>query len=101
MVVVFVSQGAGLLLVALLLPLLGTPAPAPIDWICGSIAGLTGGVGVALFYRALAIGVMAVVAPITALCAVGVPVIVALLLGERPGILAGVGMAMAMVAIVL
>ena len=51
----------------------------------GAAAGLTGGAGVALLYRALAIGVMAVVAPTTAVCAVAIPVLAAVALGERPG----------------
>jgi uncharacterized membrane protein len=102
MAVVVVSQGAGLLLVALLLPLLGTPAPGASDWTWGVVAGLTGGIGVALLYRALAIGVMSLVAPVTAVCAVAVPVVVAVaLLGERPAVYASVGIVVAIVAIAL
>ena len=100
-VIVVVSQGAGLLFVALLLPLLGTPVPGRADWMWGSVAGLTGGVGVALLYRALAIGVMAVVAPTTAVCAVAVPVAIAVALGERPGAQAITGILLAIVAIAL
>ena len=101
MAVVVISQGAGLMLVALLLPLLPAASPTASDWIWGAVAGITGGVGVALLYRALAVGIMAVVAPVTALCAVAVPVTMAILLGERPGMQASVGMTLAMIAIVL
>jgi uncharacterized membrane protein len=100
-VVVAISQAAGLVMVTLLLALLPPSALTQSDWIWSAAAGLTGGGGVALLYRALAVGVMAVVAPVTALCAVAVPVIVAIALGERPGTAAGVGMTIAMVAIVL
>jgi drug/metabolite transporter (DMT)-like permease len=99
--VVTISQGAGLLMVALLLPMLTSAAPGRSDWIWGGVAGLTGGVGVALLYRALAVGVMAVVAPTTAVCAVLVPVIIAIALGERPGAREAVGIGLAVVAIVL
>jgi drug/metabolite transporter (DMT)-like permease len=99
--VVLISQAAGLVMVALLLPLLTAAAPGRSDWIWGGIAGLSGGIGVALLYRALAIGVMAVVAPTTAVCAVLVPVIVAIGLGERPGTRESAGIALAVVAIVL
>jgi drug/metabolite transporter (DMT)-like permease len=99
--VVTISQGAGLLMVALLLPMLTSAAPGRSDWIWGGVAGLTGGVGVALLYRALAVGVMAVVAPTTAVCAVLVPVIIAIALGERPGARESVGIGLAVVAIVL
>jgi len=65
------------------------------------LAGLTGGIGVALLYQALAIGRMAVVAPTTAVCAVAIPVVVAMLLGERPGPLAVGGILLGIVSIVL
>jgi drug/metabolite transporter (DMT)-like permease len=99
--VVTISQGAGLVMVALLLPMLTSAAPGRSDWIWGAIAGLTGGVGVALLYRALAVGVMAVVAPTTAVCAVLVPVLIAIALGERPGTRESLGIGLAVVAIVL
>lgn len=88
-------------MVALLLPLLSSAAPASSDWIWGGVAGLSGGIGVALLYRALAVGIMAVVAPTTAVCAVLVPVLTAIALGERPGARATAGIALAIAAITL
>ena len=55
----------------------------------------------ALLYRGLAIGRMAVVAPTTAVCAVVIPVVAAMLLGERPGGLAVLGIALGIGSIVL
>src|SRR4030095_11951379 len=78
--VVVCSQFSGMVLLALLLPILPGSFPSPADLLCG--------VGVALLYRALAVGRMAVVAPTTAVCAVVIPVVAAMLLGERPGGLA-------------
>jgi drug/metabolite transporter (DMT)-like permease len=95
--VVVVSQLSGLVLLLLLMPFLPAASPSRADLLWGVAAALTGGVGVALLYRALAIGRMAVVAPTTAVCAVAIPVVVSVLLGERPGppavagILLGVG----------
>lgn len=95
--VVVVSQLSGLVGLLLLMPLLPAASPSRADLLWGVSAALTGGAGVALLYRALAIGRMAVVAPTTAVCAVALPVLVAVLLGERPGppavagILLGVG----------
>jgi drug/metabolite transporter (DMT)-like permease len=100
-VVTFIAQAAGLGLLALLLPLLPSSAPVPSDYLWGVAAGVSGSGGVALLYRALAIGTMSVVAPITAVCAVAVPVLVALMLGERPGMYAGAGIVLAAAAIVL
>ncbi len=75
--IVVVSQLAGLVMLLIVLPVLPAAAPTRADFVWGAIAGLTGGTGVALLYRALAIGVMAVVAPTTAVCAVAIPVLVA------------------------
>jgi uncharacterized membrane protein len=99
--IVLISQAAGLVMVTLILLLQQTSVPGRADWLWGSVAGLAGGIGVALLYRALAVGVMAVVAPITAVCAVVVPVAVAVLLGERPLVQQAAGMTLALLAIVL
>src|SRR4051812_19888009 len=99
--VVFLSQLSGLLTLALLLPLLPHSTPTQADLLWGACAGLSGGIGVALLYRALAIGIMAVVAPTTAVCAVAIPVLVSVFLGERPAPLAVTGIALGIVSIVL
>ena len=99
--VVAVSQLAGLLLLFVMFPFLPAASPGRADVLWGALAGVTGGGGVALLYRALAIGVMAVVAPTTAVCAVVIPVLVAVALGERPAARTFAGIALAMVAIVL
>jgi drug/metabolite transporter (DMT)-like permease len=99
--VVVLSQASGLILLALLLPFLPSASPVPADLLWGAAAGLTGGIGVALLYRALAIGIMAVVAPITAVCAVTIPVVVSVLLGERPVPLAVAGIILGIASIVL
>ncbi|HKU62176.1 MAG TPA: DMT family transporter [Gemmatimonadales bacterium] len=99
--VVIYSQLSGLVLLAVLLPLLPGSSPSRADLLWGVAAGLTGGGGVALLYRALAIGRMAVVAPTTAVCAVVIPVVAAMILGERPGGLAVLGIVVGIGAIVL
>ena len=85
-----------------LLPLLPGASPSAADLFWGGTAGLTGGVGVALLYRALAVGRMAVVAPTTAVCAVTIPVITDVFFGERlaPLTLFGIGLAMVAIALV-
>src|SRR6185295_8053033 len=64
--VIVLSQLSGLVLLIILLPFLPAAAPSRADLLWGALAGLTGGVGVALLYHGLAIGRMAVVAPTTA-----------------------------------
>src|SRR3954470_1233219 len=99
--VVVLSQTSGLILLGLILPLLPEASPSHADLLWGAAAGLTGGIGVALLYRALAIGIMAVVAPTTAVCAVVIPVVVSVLLGERPVPLAVLGIVLGLASIVL
>lgn len=99
--IVLFSQLSGLVSLLLLMPLLEAATPTRMDMLWGVVAGLTGGIGVALLYRALAIGTMAVVAPTTAVCAVTIPVVVSVVLGERPPPLAVLGIVLGVVSIVL
>jgi uncharacterized membrane protein len=100
-VVVIVTQAAGLAVLAILLPLLPEATISRADLLWGISAGVSGGAGVALLYRALAIGTMAIVAPTTAVCAVAIPVMAGVALGERPPAMTVAGIALALVAIVL
>ena len=99
--VVIFSQASGMLLLALLIPFLPKASPTRADLLWGVAAGLTGGIGVALLYRALAMGAMSVVAPVTAVCAVALPVVFAVMQGERPTTLAAVGIGIGILSIVL
>ncbi|HZA75885.1 MAG TPA: DMT family transporter [Acidimicrobiales bacterium] len=67
----------------------------------GGVAGLVGGVGVALLYRGLSIGSMSVVAPIAALLSGAVPVLAGIGSGERPPAAAVGGIGLALVAVTL
>lgn len=98
--VVALSHLVGLGLLVLVVPWLGG-APRPEDLAWGAAAGVAGGAGLALFYRALATGTMSVVAPVTAVTAAGVPVLAGLLAGERVGPWTATGVALALVAVVL
>jgi drug/metabolite transporter (DMT)-like permease len=98
---VVVSQTAGLILLLLALPLLPETIVNPIDIAWGAVAGLAGGSGVALLYRALALGPMSLVAPLTAVFAAAVPVFTGLALGERLSMVTTLGIALAAIAIVL
>jgi drug/metabolite transporter (DMT)-like permease len=99
--VVLLSQFSGLALVVLLLSVLPSAAVHQSDLVWGGIAGLVGGAGVALLYRALSVGVMAVVAPTTAVCAVTIPVVYSVFRGERPAPLAVLGIILGIASIVL
>ena len=99
--IVVTSQGAGMAMLVLLFPLLPEASPSATDLLWGGTAGLTGGIGVALLYRGLAVGRMAVVAPTTAVCAVIIPVVTGVFFGERLAPLTMFGIGLAILAIVL
>ena len=100
--VVFISQASGLFFLALSMPILPSATASRADLLWGVASALTGGIGVSLLYRALAIGAMAVVAPTTAVCAVAIPVLVSVFLGERllPLAVAGIGLGLASIVLV-
>ena len=92
------SAGAVIVLAAALLAG-GPPAAAGIGW--GACAGAAGGVGLMFFYSGLAAGPMSVVAPLSSLVSIVLPVGVALAAGERPGPLVYAGALVCLGAIVL
>ena len=98
--VLLLSQGVGLAGIALIAALIGGSASGS-DLLLGAAAGLAGGAGVAMLYRGLATGAMSLVAPITGVVAVVVPVAYGIAHGERPGApqLAGIGLAVAAVTL--
>jgi uncharacterized membrane protein len=97
--VAFWSQAAGALGLAVALALEGTRPPVTgIAW--GLAAGAGSGIALVLFYRSLAEGTMSVVAPISA-CGAVVPVAAAVLTGDHPGALAGLGVLAAIAGVVL
>jgi drug/metabolite transporter (DMT)-like permease len=98
--VVVWSQLAGLALLLMALPLVSPSPPRPSDLGWGALGGVGGGAGVALLYRGLSVGRMSVVAPVTAAGAAVIPVLVGISFGERPGVLAVAGVALALAAIV-
>ena len=99
--VVLGAQYVGFVGIGLLLLIDGTPRAPAGDLLIGAIASCIGVLGVGLLYFGLARGPMGVVAPITAVGSAIVPVAWALVRGERPGVAALVGVAVALVAVVL
>jgi drug/metabolite transporter (DMT)-like permease len=98
--VVFGSQVVSLVFVIVVAPLFGGhPHSADMTWAAGG--GVAGAVGLVSFYRALAIGPMSITAPVSAVIAAVIPVLVGIVSGERPGARALLGIPVAVVAIVL
>jgi drug/metabolite transporter (DMT)-like permease len=97
--VTLTSQGAGFLALLVWLAASGFQLDERA-LVYGLIAGLGGGAGLALFYRALAVGTMSIVSPVVA-CGALVPFGLALATGDRPALVALVGAGVALGGAVL
>ena len=98
--VLLISQGVGLVMLLPLAAAHGWPlldGPSAGFAVTGSLAGL---VGVTALYRGMAVGTVSIVAPISSTGA-AVPILFGLLRGERPTLLQTLGIALALVGIVL
>ena len=98
--VLAVSAPIGLLAVAVWVVVDGEPAPPAATVALAAGAGVAGIVGLGALYRGMAVGAMAVVAPISAAAAV-VPVVVGLAVGDRPSAPQLAGMAVVLVGVAL
>jgi drug/metabolite transporter (DMT)-like permease len=95
------TQAIGLLAAILLAILRGEPFPHGADLAWATIGGFAGVVGITSLYRGLAVGRMGVVAPTTGVLAAVVPVVVGFATEGLPRAEALVGIALALVAVVL
>lgn len=99
MLVALVSQAAGGALLFVVIFFSGEAfAGGGFAW--GMLAGVCTGSALVLFYRGLATGNMAVVAPISG-CGVIVPVIAAFLLGEPPNVQQSAGIVLALAGVIV
>ena len=98
--VVVAAQVVGIAAIAAALVAAGEPWPGPRPFGFAMLGGVAAGIAIVAFYRALAAGVMGVVAPIAALGVV-IPVTAGILAGERPGALAATGGALAFAGVLV
>ena len=96
---VALTAQVGALVVVLVLAAATGGRPDGTDLAWGLLAGVGNGTGAAFLYRGLGSGRMGVVAPVSGVGAVALPVVVGLLLGERPGPLVWAGLVAAVPAI--
>jgi len=101
-VTIAVAQTAGLAGAALLVVLTGETVPPPVALAWTLAAGIVGLVGISALYRLLADGRMSIGSPLVAVIGAGLPVLVALLFGERlpPSDLVGIALGLAAVVLV-
>jgi len=97
--VTVVSQSAGFVALLVALAVAGGSVNGR-SFALGLAAGAGGGLGLAAFYRALAVGTMSIVSPVVA-CGAVVPFTISLATGERPSDIALGGAVVALVGAVL
>jgi drug/metabolite transporter (DMT)-like permease len=99
--VVLVLETGGLLGIAVVLAVTREAPPGLESVLLAAAAGLSGTAGLVCFFRGLALGSMAIVAPVFASGAAIVPVAVGLATGDTVTTLVGAGLALAAVGILM
>ncbi len=99
-VVLAIMYCASLITMAIFVGVRGEGPPGAEAIAAGLGAGMFGIVALMAFYRALAIGTMSIVAPVAS-TGVALPVLVGLATGDQPGLLRSLGLAAAVVGVVL
>ena len=95
----FYGEAAGLIFLATMIVVVREPIPAWSVWGWSAAAGLIGSLGLLMLFRSLADGQMSIAAPVSALMAAVLPVIVSSLTEGLPGPTKYIGFALALVAI--
>jgi drug/metabolite transporter (DMT)-like permease len=98
--VLLVSQAAGLIAIAIGIAIARPHLPPVGDLWPAAAAGLAGALALSAFYRALAIGTMSIVAPVSSTGA-ALPVIVGIATGDRPSAVQVAGIVAAVAGVVL
>jgi len=98
--VMAITTPVGLVAIGILVAVRGAPPPAASFAVWGAIAGVLGAIGIASLYHGLSVGRMGVVAPISATAPL-IPIVVGLVRGDRPSSVQGIGIACAVVGMVL
>jgi drug/metabolite transporter (DMT)-like permease len=99
-VVLCLVEGTGLVGVLAVIAVTGEPMPGLRAAILAMVAGVAGVIALGCFYRALSIGTMSIVAPISA-TGVALPVVVGIATGDRLSTVVAAGLAVTVMGVVL
>ena len=97
----FFGQATAFLGIGVFLIFVRTQVMPMESWLWTTGGGFGGAIALVAFYRAMSLGSMTVIAPITAVIGLSVPVVAGVLSGERPDGLAWLGIVLAIVAVAL
>ena len=98
--VMAITTPLGLVAIGILVAVRGEPPPPAVFAGWAALAGVLGAIGLASLYHGLSVGRMGVVAPISATAPL-IPIVVGLARGDRPSAIQGIGIAFALVGMVL
>lgn len=99
--ITFLGQAVAFVCIGLFLFIARTPVMPAQSWMWTTGGGFGGAIALVAFYHAMSKGSMTVIAPITAVIGLSVPVLAGVVQGERPSSLAWIGIASAVVAVAL
>src|ERR1044071_7349990 len=97
--VVVVAHATGLIFMIALAIVLGEPVATSQALLFGAIAGAVGGIGLAAFYKSLAVGTMGINAPLSAVITALLPLAYSFFTEGAPHVLRIVGFVLALVSI--
>jgi drug/metabolite transporter (DMT)-like permease len=99
--ILLVSQVLGLAIAGLAVAARGSGPPPVPDLLWGFLAGLVGTMGLFMLYGGIARSIVAIVSPTSAVIGALIPVLLGLLLGERPSTTAVIGSALCLPAVLM
>ena len=99
--ITFFGQAAAFVGIGVFLAVVQTPVMPLESWLWTTGGGFGGALALVAFYKAMSLGSMTVIAPITAVIGLSVPVFAGVLSGERPSGSAWIGILLAIVAVAL
>ena len=99
--ITFFGQAVAFVALGVFLGIVKTPVMPLESWLWTTGGGFGGALALVAFYKAMSLGSMTVIAPITAVIGLSVPVLAGVLSGERPSASAWVGILLATVAVAL
>ena len=99
--ITFFGQAMAFMGIGVFLLFVRTPVMPLESWLWTTGGGFGGALALVAFYKAMSMGSMTVIAPITAVIGLSVPVIAGVLSGERPSGSASIGILLATIAVAL
>lgn len=99
--ITFVGQAVAFVGIGCFLLIVRTPVMPIESWLWTTGGGFGGAIALVTFYKAMSMGSMTIIAPITAVIGLSVPVFAGVLSGERPNISSWFGIILAILAVAL